>query len=71
MTEKKKEVHFGQDVKKKVKERGMTVSEFARRIIRSRSNVYDIYKREYIDLRLLQKISEVLNYNFLRKPKEN
>ena len=67
MKMKDKGVHLGQEVKKKVKERGMTVSEFARRIICSRSNVYDIFKREYIDISLLQRISKVLNYNFMQK----
>ena len=70
MNSKEKEVHLGQEVKKKVQERGMSVSEFSRRIICSRSNVYDIYKRQYIDIYLLRKISKILNYNFMLKIKQ-
>ena len=67
---KKEDVHYGQVVKNKLKERGMTISEFSRRINCSRSNVYDIFKRKYIDIPLLEKISEVLCYNFTRKIKQ-
>jgi predicted transcriptional regulator len=66
MSTKGKTVHYGQAVKKKLKERGMSVSEFSRRINRSRSDVYDIFKRDFIDIPLLQKISKVLCNNFMR-----
>lgn len=59
-------------IKLKVAEKGLTVSEFARRINTNRNNVYDIFKRDSIDTLLLQKISEVLEYNFfLNFIKEN
>jgi transcriptional regulator with XRE-family HTH domain len=57
-------IHIGSLIRQKVDERGMTVSEFARRINCSRSNVYSIFNRSTLSLQLLQIISEVLNYNF-------
>jgi transcriptional regulator with XRE-family HTH domain len=55
---------IGSIIKDKLKGKGFTVSEFARRINTNRNNVYDIFQRESIDTSLLQKISEVLEYNF-------
>jgi transcriptional regulator with XRE-family HTH domain len=54
----------GEIIKTKMKEKGLPVSEFARRINTNRNNVYDIFRRESIDTSLLQKISVVLEYNF-------
>ena len=52
-------------VKKRVDERGMPVAEFSRRINRSRNTVYSIFNREFIDLKLLRDISEVLDFDFI------
>ena len=43
----------------------MSVSEFARRLNCHRQNVYDIFKRQNIDLSLLQRISRVLEHDFV------
>ena len=67
MKKNENDVHYGQAVKEKLKERGMTVSEFSKRISRSRTDVYDIFNRKYIDVELLNIISEVLHHNFLKK----
>ena len=58
-------------IHKKVKERGMSNAEFARRINTHIRNVYDIYKRESIDTDLLHQIGAILNFDFfniLRTP---
>ena len=44
---------------------GLSVSEFARRLHCHRQNVYDIFKRQDIDLSLLQRISKVLEHDFV------
>lgn len=44
----------------------MTVSEFARRINKSRENIYSIFSRKSIDTELLSVISEVLEYDFFQ-----
>lgn len=56
--------NIGQTVKKILEKKGMTISEFGRRINKSRENVYSIFERKSIDTALLEKISEVLEYNF-------
>ena len=65
MKKETKKVHYGQEVKECFLCHGMTVSEFARRINRSRNTVYSIFRREYIDLELLSRISEVLGFDFI------
>ena len=58
-------IHAGETVKTYFEETGMTVSEFARRLNCHRQNVYDIFKRQNIDLSLLQRISKVLEHDFV------
>ena len=57
-------MHIGKNIKKVLKERGMTITEFAKRISTHRRNVYDIFERESVDTALLQKIGKVLDYDF-------
>lgn len=58
-------VHAGEKVKVYFEETGMSVSGFARRLNCHRQNVYDIFKRQNIDLSLLQRISRVLGHDFV------
>jgi transcriptional regulator with XRE-family HTH domain len=62
--------NFGAEIRKVLKEKGMTVSEFARRINKSRENAYDIFRRKSLDTDLLSIISQVLDYDFLSKSGE-
>lgn len=55
---------IGKEIKRVLKERGMTISEFAKRINTHRRNVYDIFERKSIDTFLLQEISRILSYDF-------
>lgn len=55
---------IGEIIREKVKESGMTVVEFADRIGKDRTNVYDMYKRKSFDTMDLEKIGEVLDYDF-------
>ena len=65
-----KENHIGQQVKLVLETKGISVTEFAKRINKSRENVYSIFLRKSIDTNLLSKISEVLEYDFF-KPLSN
>ena len=56
--------HIGKKIKEILYQKGISVSEFAKSINRSRNVVYDIFERESVDTKLLQKISKVLDYNF-------
>lgn len=55
----------GERVKEVFDASGLSVSEFARRLNCHRQNVYDIFKRQDIDLSLLQCISKVLEHDFV------
>jgi hypothetical protein len=57
-------VHIGKKIREEVTRRGMPVSEFARRINRSRNVVYDIFERESVDTALLNRIGKVLHCDF-------
>ena len=57
--------YIGSLIKQRLEERGMTKSEFARRINCSRGTVYNIFNSKTIDIVLLKKISNVLEYDFI------
>lgn len=57
-------IHIGNKIKSVVTKQGITVSEFGRRINKSRENVYSIFKRKTIDTGLLMNISKVLDHDF-------
>ena len=61
-----KDVHVGKMIEDEISRQGRTVAWFAREIYCEKSNVYKMFKRKSIDLQQLMKISEVLNYNFLK-----
>ena len=58
-------MHIGHLVKKVFDEKGMSVTDFARRIHCARPNVYSIFERYDIGVEQLLDISEALNHNFL------
>lgn len=59
-----KQIHIGKQIKEVFDKKGFTVTEFAKRINKSRENIYSIFKRKTIDTGLLQIISGVLEYDF-------
>ena len=59
-------VHIGNKIKAIVVKKGMTVSEFGRRINKSRENIYSIFKRKSLDTALLSTISRVLDHDFFQ-----
>ncbi len=60
-----KDIHIGSIIRRKLEESQLTIAEFAKRINKTRPTAYDIFNRKSIDIDLLIKISEVLEYNFL------
>ena len=59
------DIHAGEKIKEYFAITGLSVSEFARRLHCHRQNVYDIFKRKTIDVTLLQRISKVLEHDFV------
>ncbi len=57
-------IHIGRKIKQVFEKKGMTISEFGRRIHKSRENIYSIFKRKSIDTALLESISKVLEHDF-------
>lgn len=57
---------IGQEIKRIVKKRGMTVEELALALNVSKPNIFDIYRRESIDTGLLERLCKVLQYNFFK-----
>lgn len=57
-------MHIGEKIKKVLESKGITVTEFAKRINKSRENIFSIFTRKTIDTGLLQSISRVLDYDF-------
>lgn len=57
-------IHIGQIIRTAVKNRKITVTEFARRINCTTRNVYKIFDKESVDTGLLEKINKALDQNF-------
>ncbi|MDR2660761.1 MAG: helix-turn-helix domain-containing protein [Lactobacillaceae bacterium] len=63
----KSKIHIGKLIRQKVEQRSLSITEFAKLINRSRSDVYYIYDCESIDIALLLQISDVLDFDFIEK----
>jgi hypothetical protein len=59
-------IHIGKKIKEVLDQRGMSISEFGRRIHKSRENIYSIFKRRTIDSGLLYLIGETLEHDFFK-----
>lgn len=55
---------IGELIEYEVRKQGLSIVDFANKISCQRNNVYDIFKRNTIDIALLAQISKVLNHNF-------
>ena len=60
-------INIGHKIREVLTERGMTITEFAGRINRERTTVYSIFDRKSIDIDLLIKISEALDFDFIHE----
>lgn len=57
-------IPIGTKIKEVTERRGISKSELGRRLNMSPTNIHKIFKRETIDTGLLQKISDVLEFDF-------
>ena len=67
MSQYRKDVHIGSEIKRVLKEKNVTVTEFAKQICCHRKNVYDIFGRKTLDIDRIIQISEILDYDFIRE----
>lgn len=55
---------IGELIEYEVRKQGFEITEFAKKIKCKRNNVYNIFKRNNLDIALLARISEVLEHNY-------
>ena len=58
------EIHIGKEIKAELRRQERGASWLAEKLHCDRTNVYNIFKRQGIDTRLLERISIILNRNF-------
>ena len=58
------QLHLGKKIREYAKLKGIKHTELAQRINTSKQNIQNIYRRQSIDVLLLVKICNVLEYNF-------
>ena len=61
-----KKIHIGKLIQTFVKENNINSAELARKIGKTRQNIYDLYKRDDIEVKLFLTISEALGHNFFK-----
>lgn len=57
-------IHIGKEIQSEMQRQDRGASWLAEKLHCDRTNVYDIFKREGIDTRLLERISFILHRNF-------
>ena len=57
---------LGEEIRVRMLKQNISPSELADKINCTRSNIYNIFERNSLDIFLLWKISKVLKYNFLK-----
>lgn len=62
---------IGELIEKEVRKQQIPITAFATKINCNRNNVYNIFKRNTIDILLLKQISQVLNRNFFKELADN
>ena len=60
----RKNIHIGNLIQSFVKENHINSAQLARDIRKTRQNIYDLYKRDDVEVKLLLSISEALKHNF-------
>lgn len=59
-------MHIGQHIKEVMQQQGVTATKLAKDICCTRPHVHKIFRKENIDICLLQRISNALNHDFFR-----
>lgn len=59
-------VHIGKAIKKKMKERGLTVVGLSRELGCHRTNIYRIFDSPTVDTGVLHRLSSILHYDFFK-----
>lgn len=62
---------IGKLIKEELERQERSVTWFAKKLSCHRTNVYDIFARDNIDMTLLIRISRILDHNFLKDISDN
>lgn len=57
-------IHVGQEIRRRLDEKGHTVVWLSEALACSRTNVYKIFEKTHIDTDLLARISTILDFDF-------
>lgn len=57
-------MHIGQHIKDVMRQQGVTATQLAKDICCTRPHIHKIFHKDNIDVALLWRISEALNYDF-------
>jgi len=60
-------IHLGKLIQTFVKENNINSAELARKVGKTRQNIYDLYKRDDIEVKLFLAISEALQHDFINE----
>jgi len=60
-----KKIHLGKLIQTFVKENNINSAELARKVGKTRQNIYDLYKRDDIEVKLFLTISDALQHDFI------
>ena len=59
-------MHIGQLIKEVMKQKGVTATQLANDICCTRPHIHRIFRKDNIDIGLLQRISKALDHDFFR-----
>ena len=59
-------MHIGQHIKEVMRQQGVTATQLAKDICCARPHIHRIFRKDNIDIALLERISAALNYDFFR-----
>jgi len=59
-------MHIGQHIKEVMRQQGVTATQLAKDICCTRPHIHRIFRKENMDIALLERISKALNHDFFR-----
>ena len=60
-----KKIHLGKLIQAFVKENNINSADLARKVGKTRQNIYDLYKRDDVEVKLFLAISDALQHSFI------
>lgn len=59
-------MHIGQHIKEVMRQQDVTATQLAKDICCARTHIHRIFRKDNIDIALLERISKALNHDFFR-----